>query len=211
MTTDSNQAALDHYNAHFKPTTYRTFRVAMLGELTRRGERTDSELTSWMNRLTDAALGIAGHLNYADMPQRFAVELGQLRVSDEVMRTAVEHLRHFEREGSQMADDVAVTASLVRDLEQLSATFARQLATANTGHLATHRAAAYLLSAADLLTRTAHIVLSRQMPSYTAEKARRARDNVRWAFDTLTAISPDYAYYFRPLATSITTGAQTDE
>ena len=204
------QAALDHYNAHFDPTTYRAFREAVSRVLDQHGELTDSALSGWMNQLTDAALGIAGHSNYADSPQRLAVALGQFPATDEILHTAAAHLRTFARAGEQVAEEVAVTAQLVRDLVQTPVRLTTLLDLASIGHLTEHRAAAHLLAAADLLLRAAHSLVSRQMPSYTAEKARRARDHVSWGFQTLTE-HHDYAYYFRPLSTSITTTGVTPD
>lgn len=210
MSDKRTQTALDHYHACYRNETYQAFRAALTTDFHLRNGFTESDAIGWMNWLTDAALSVSGHPYYADSAQRFAVELGQADASIETIRAAITHLRSFEQTGQQLVDDVEVTALLVKVLERAPHHLPTAIESATVGHLPQHRAAVHLLLAADFLIRTAHIVLSRHVPTYAAEKARRARDNMAWGLQALVEVDRDYADAFRAIAESIITGTARD-
>lgn len=197
----AHQAALDRYNAHFDPRTFRAFQTAITADLLAHDGATDDLASFWMNLLTDAALDACGYPPLRGACLRLAAQLGlHPPSSDDAIRAAAAHLARFAGPGDAHADDLLATARALAALDGALDQLEGAIRPATDGHTARHRAATRFLEAAHDLTRAAQILLAGDDLHYAAEKAARGAARLRHGGAEAVTLGEDGRRAFGALA-----------
>lgn len=161
------QAVLDHYNAHYSNTTYRTFSEALATSLP--GGTAHPDHVAVMNLLIDTAFERSGAERYRGA----AMQLGAALIpytNPELFALAEQHLRLF----NLTADETVLTAGLLHSLETIRTLAESTVRAASDHHGWRGRVAFWWLSAIASIAQAAHAVLSESHSSYVQEKLTTA-------------------------------------
>ncbi len=168
-TTDViTQQALNRYNALFDNVKYAYLGAILANDI--RADRENSQVSDWMNLITDMALSLSGHPHYEMTWLKLATFCGQNAVTIPTIDAIYSYLLLFQQVKDTRADDFEATAKALLKVYESNDTLRTAVSCANGVHSWHGRMAYELLAASDYMIQTAIQLLMHGNLTYIREK-----------------------------------------
>jgi hypothetical protein len=192
----TNQTAYDKYHALYDNDKYRIVTQVIAEELSQ--EREGNTVSDLANMITDASLGLCGHVSYENACHTLALFCCWHNLSPATIDVIYRYLLVFQQSPDTRADDFEALAKTMYHLQALRSALQTALAHANGLHSWQGRAGYHLLGSAEQLLQGAKALLQGSGASYTQEKLMNGITQISYALNEASQHDSSYNCLLKP-------------